>query len=101
MDALMGYDWPGNIRELENTIERAVILGGTEIRLDDIPSKILEYGRTGGKSDPTVPPTLDEVEKNYVLEVLMAQGEDKNAAARVLGIDLSTLYRKLKRFNEE
>lgn len=101
MDALMGYDWPGNIRELENTIERAVILGGTEIRLDDIPSKILEYGRTGGKSDPTAPPTLDEVEKNYVLEVLMAQGEDKNAAARVLGIDLSTLYRKLKRFNEE
>ncbi len=101
MDALMLYDWPGNIRELENTIERAVILGGTEIRLDDIPSKILEYGRTGGKSDPTAPPTLDEVEKNYVLEVLMAQGEDKNAAARVLGIDLSTLYRKLKRFNEE
>ena len=101
MDALMRYDWPGNIRELENTIERAVILGGNEIRLDDLPPKILEHGRTAGTSDPTAPPTLDEVEKNYVLEVLMAQGEDKNAAARVLGIDLSTLYRKLKRFNEE
>jgi len=97
MDALIRYGWPGNIRELENTIERALILGGNEIRLEDLPPKVLAYGAEG----PSARPTLDEVEKNYVLEVLMEQGEDKNAAARVLGIDLSTLYRKLKRFNEE
>ncbi len=98
LNVLIQYDWPGNIRELENTIERAVILGGSDIRLDDLPPKLLKDVDPAASS---ARPTLDEVEKNYVLEVLMAQGEDKNAAARVLGIDLSTLYRKLKRFNEE
>ncbi|HQY68314.1 MAG TPA: sigma-54 dependent transcriptional regulator [Pyrinomonadaceae bacterium] len=99
MDALCGYDWPGNIRELENTIERATILGGNEIRLEDLPAKLLANTRNTDSS--SFGPTLDEVEKKYVLEVLTAFGEDKNATARILGIDLSTLYRKLKKFNEE
>ncbi|HQX56866.1 MAG TPA: helix-turn-helix domain-containing protein, partial [Pyrinomonadaceae bacterium] len=89
----------GNIRELENTIERATILGGNEIRLEDLPAKLLANTRNTDSS--SFGPTLDEVEKKYVLEVLTAFGEDKNATARILGIDLSTLYRKLKKFNEE
>jgi DNA-binding NtrC family response regulator len=101
MSALVNYDWPGNVRELENAVERAVILSGTEITPENLPPKVraaadgvtdergILYGRT-----------LEEIERRYVLEVLRSAGEDKAAAANILGIDLSTLYRKLKRYEE-
>ena len=96
MLALINYTWPGNIRELEHVIERAVILSGDEIDLASLPVKIQATTNNGNVREDR--PTLDEFEKRYVLEVLASVEEDKVAAARMLGIDLSTLYRKLRRY---
>ncbi|MDQ6786743.1 MAG: sigma-54 dependent transcriptional regulator [Acidobacteriota bacterium] len=100
--ALVNYSWQGNIRELQNVVERAFILSGDEINLESLPEKIKSTAennfqtrdREGFRS------TLEEVERRYILEVLNSAGDDKAEAANVLGIDLSTLYRKLKRYEE-
>ena len=99
MSALRNYEWPGNVRELENAVERAFILSGDEIRAEDLPPKIRRSVGTGEWNDNGRPP-LEEVERRYVLETLESTGHDKVAASRILGIDLSTLYRKLKRYEE-
>ena len=102
MSALINYQWQGNIRELQNAIERAFILSKEEIELENLPPKI----RLGAASnfemrDPEgLRPTLEEMERRYILEILKSVGEEKTAAAEILGIDLSTLYRKLKRYEE-
>ena len=96
LDELIAYDWPGNIRELENTIERSFILADDAITPDSLPSKI----HKGGKLDPG-DRSLESVERRHVLEVLDSHGGDKVAAAKTLAIDLSTLYRKLKKYEEE
>jgi DNA-binding NtrC family response regulator len=96
--ALQAYDWPGNVRELENAVERAFVLSGDLIMKHDLPAKIGSGGQRENASDEH--PTLEETEKRYVLEVLDSVGNDKVQAARILGIDLSTLYRKLKRYEE-
>ncbi|HEY6808899.1 MAG TPA: sigma-54 dependent transcriptional regulator [Gemmatimonadales bacterium] len=100
MDAIMVYDWPGNVRELENALERAVILAkGEAIDRNAIPDKITEP-----KAEPLVTershanPTLDVVEQAYITWVLQAEGGNKTRAAEVLGIDPSTLYRKLSKY---
>jgi two-component system response regulator HydG len=100
MDAIMVYDWPGNVRELENALERAVILAkGESIDRNAIPDKITEP-----KTEPLVAershanPTLDVVEQAYITWVLQAEGGNKTRAAEVLGIDPSTLYRKLSKY---
>lgn len=100
MSALLNYRWQGNVRELENAIERAFILSGDEIEVADLPPKI----RSGADSyfdirDPEgLRPTLEEMERRYILEIMKSVGDDKTEAANILGIDLSTLYRKLKRY---
>ena len=99
MSALRNYDWPGNVRELENAVERSFILSGDEITIDDLPPKILRSVGSGEYSE-NGRPSLEEVERRYVLETLESTGHDKVAAAKTLGIDLSTLYRKLKRYEE-
>ena len=99
MSALRNYDWPGNVRELENAVERAFILSGDEITIDDLPPKIRRSVGTGEWSN-NGRPSLEEVERRYVLETLESTGHDKVEAAKILGIDLSTLYRKLKRYEE-
>ncbi len=96
--SLTKYAWPGNVRELEHVIERAVILSGGEINLESLPPKI--QNSPDGRSDRSRP-TLDEIERRYVLEVLMEANDDKTEASNILGIDLSTLYRKLKRYDEQ
>ena len=93
---LIAYDWPGNIRELENTIERSFIMSDDAITPDSLPSKM----HRGGKPDPT-DRSLESVERRHVLDVLDSLGGDKVAAAKALAIDLSTLYRKLKKYDEE
>lgn len=102
MTVLLGYGWPGNVRELRNAIERAYLLSGDEIDVSSLPPKIDD--RTRPEFAAAAPgsgrPTLSELEKDYVMEVLRDAGNDKSAAALILGIDLSTLYRKLKRYNE-
>ena len=100
MAALTNYNWPGNVRELANAIERAAILSSGEIKYEDLPPKMQhkmpdEKGQRDG-----VNLTLDDVERRYVLDVLARAEDDKTLAARVLGIDLSTLYRKLKRYED-
>ncbi len=102
MSVLINHKWTGNVRELENAIERSFILSSDEIELENLPPKI----RAGAKNtletrdSENSRPTLEDVERRYILEILKAVGEDKSAAAEILGIDLSTLYRKLKRYEE-
>jgi DNA-binding NtrC family response regulator len=99
-DVIMVYDWPGNVRELENALERAVTLTkGDLIPRSAIPDKISER-----KAEPLVAerthknPPLDVIEQAYITWVLQAEGGNKTRAAEVLGIDPSTLYRKLSRY---
>lgn len=97
MDALTRYDWPGNVRELENVIERAVILNeGGEIRIEDLPEKILRGPNPKSRFVIDTPVlTLEELEREYILKVLHHTGWQKKRAAEILGINASTLYRKL------
>jgi transcriptional regulator with PAS, ATPase and Fis domain len=100
LEALMQYDWPGNIRELENTIERAVVLSRSEeLELD----ALVYHGISSGSSllspmDGTYR-SLEEVEKEYIKTVLHAQQGNKSQAAKVLGIDRKTLITKIKKYH--
>jgi DNA-binding NtrC family response regulator len=97
MDLLVKYDWPGNVRELENLIERAVILDEDGVvEADDLPDKV-RFGTTtkGSLVIDTPTMTLDELEREYILKVLNYTGWQKKRASEILGINASTLYRKL------
>lgn len=101
MARLIAYDWPGNIRELENAIERAVALGsGPILHVGDLPSG-LHYaaGERMPQADELMP--LEELERRAILRALREAGGDKLAAARLLGIGKTTLYRKLKQYETE
>jgi DNA-binding NtrC family response regulator len=100
LDRLGAYDWPGNVRELENALERAAVLsGGQPIGLDHLPARVVDPPAQSLVADrPADNPTLDVIERAYVLWVLKAEGGNKARAAEVLGIDPSTLYRKLARY---
>jgi two-component system response regulator HydG len=100
MIALLNYDWPGNVRELENAVERAVILSGDEIGLDCLPPKLKEDRTPEIRDREGLRPTLEEIERRYVREILASVEDDKTSAADILGIDLSTLYRKLRKYDE-
>lgn len=101
-ERLLAYAWPGNVRELRNVIERAVALTHYDrIVVEDLPEKIRDYRSSQvliGSEDPTELVPLEEVERRYILHVLQAVGENKTTAARVLGLDRKTLYRKLRQF---
>ena len=100
MAALLNYNYPGNVRELENAVERAFILSGDEIDPESLPPKVKSNSANNFETrDPEgLRPTLEEMERRYILEILKAVADDKAQAANILGIDLSTLYRKLKRY---
>lgn len=101
MRRLMAYDWPGNVRELENAIERAVALSsGIILHVADLPSN-LQYpsSERAPQKDELLP--LDELERRAILRTLRETGGDKLAAARMLGIGKTTLYRKLKQYRLE
>ncbi|HEV8244169.1 MAG TPA: sigma-54 dependent transcriptional regulator [Polyangiaceae bacterium] len=101
-ERLVNYDWPGNVRELENCMERAVALARfDEITLDDLPAKIREHRPTEVftvSDDPNDLPAMHVVEERYIRKVLAAVGGNKTLAAKVLGFDRRTLYRKLERY---
>jgi DNA-binding NtrC family response regulator len=100
MAALINYNWPGNVRELQNAIERGFTLGGDSIDLDSLPPRIREaaQGQFTVRDPDGLRLTLEEVERRYILETLATVDQDKTRASDMLGIDLSTLYRKLKRY---
>jgi two-component system response regulator HydG len=101
---LLEYEWPGNVRELRNAIERAIALARfSQVALEDLPQKIRGYRR------PTVPLEglqaghyypLAEIERRHILQVLEAVDGNKSMAARVLGLDRKTLYRKLLQYGD-
>jgi DNA-binding NtrC family response regulator len=103
LERLGYYDWPGNVRELENALERAAVLsGGKPIGLAHLPARVVDPPAASLVADrPADNPTLDVIERAYVLWVLKAEGGNKARAAEVLGIDPSTLYRKLNRYGVE
>jgi two-component system response regulator HydG len=101
--AMARYDWPGNVRELENALERAAVLTKTEaIDVDALPTKITQpvAARVVSERAP-LNPTLEVIERAYILWVLDSEGGNKAKAAEILGIDPSTLYRKLNRYGME
>jgi DNA-binding NtrC family response regulator len=103
LEVLQAHSWPGNVRELENALERAVILTtGELIDASGLPEKISERHAEPLVSERTAPnPTLDTIERAYILWVLQSEGGNKTRAAEALGIDPSTLHRKLSRFGVE
>jgi DNA-binding NtrC family response regulator len=101
MRRLMAYDWPGNVRELENAVERGVALGsGPILHVGDLPSN-LQQSADDGVLDSDELTTLDEMERRAILRALRETNGDKLAAARLLGIGKTTLYRKLKQYGTE
>ena len=111
---LQEYHWPGNVRELENVIERAVVLTpGSTIKADALPEPSDDLRMLPQRleclaeadlmitaedfSDLVI--VLDTIERAYIEHVLRAEGGNKTRAAEVLGIDPSTLYRKIKRYD--
>jgi signal transduction histidine kinase len=99
-EKLLAYDWPGNVRELQNWAERAVTLAVLdEIGVDDLPPKIRDH-RPAPRIDDAAALTLAEVERRHVLRVLQSTGGNRTATARVLGLDRTTLWRKLERYAE-
>lgn len=101
---LMKYHWPGNIRELQNTVERTVILTREQtIQADDIqlsaldlPKELLEVP---AKTETNPEQSLEEIEQQHILSVLEETGWNKSKASQILGIERSTLDRKLKKYN--
>jgi two-component system response regulator PilR (NtrC family) len=94
---LESYDWPGNVRELEHLVEQLVITAeeGRVIRVEDVKKLLVKPAEVGRVK------SLKEVEREHILNVLRSTGYNKREAANILGIDLSTLYRKLKEIGYE
>nr|WP_321415449.1 sigma-54 dependent transcriptional regulator [uncultured Allomuricauda sp.] len=92
LEVLQRYSWPGNIRELENVVQRAVIMCDGKITLEHLPDELkykIDFPQEGFK-------TLQEKEKEYIQEVLLSTQGNKTKAAEILGINRKTLREKLK-----
>jgi DNA-binding NtrC family response regulator len=102
-EKLLGYPWPGNVREVRNVMERAVTLTMHDhVTVEDLPDRIVEHQRSElVLTEETELVTLEELEKRYILQVLQAVGGSKSIAAKTLGLDRTTLWRKLERFRIE
>lgn len=106
MEQMRSYRWPGNVRELKNVVERAVVLArGDYIDLEDLTlSKLSTVGDTADNMpapDAFEPLSLDEMERRHILCTLRATGWNKSQAASILGIERSTLDRKIRRYEME
>jgi transcriptional regulator with GAF, ATPase, and Fis domain len=97
VNALVNYEWPGNVRELENTIERLVVFSRGEIDVGDLPAAVIAAPTLREQLFDGLP-TLDELERRYLLHVLQEVGGNRSRAAETLGIDRRSLYRMAERF---
>lgn len=105
LELLRAYAWPGNVRELKNMVERAMVLSRSPV----LPAELLPREIAGSKSandnggcpqpDHQDYRSLAEMEREYILKVLLAEGDNRTSAAKVLGISRSTLHEKLKKYN--
>ncbi len=101
---LLQYDWPGNVRELENCIERAMALSrDEEVALEDLPRKIRDFKSDqvsieGEESTDEELLTLEQIEARYIRRVMKAVEGNKSKAARILGLDRRSLYRRLDKY---
>jgi DNA-binding NtrC family response regulator len=107
LSVLAGYDWPGNVRELENAVERAALHArGDEIVEDDLPTKVQSgdsraralHSKSGVAALYVDLPSLDELERRYLVHVLETVGGNRTRAAEIMRIDRRTLYRMAERF---
>ena len=100
LEALQRHDWPGNVRELENALERAAVLAASgPIPVSALPDRVREQPEVRLVDESAPPnPTMEVIERAYIRWVLDAESGNKTRAAEVLGIDPSTLYRKLNRY---
>jgi DNA-binding NtrC family response regulator len=104
-ERLLAYDWPGNVRELQNCIEGAIALTRfDQIGVDDLPARVRQYRcSTAPPASPSAPADdeilpMDEVERRHIMRALEATKGSRTVAARLLGLDRKTLYRKLLRY---
>ncbi|RLB35269.1 MAG: sigma-54-dependent Fis family transcriptional regulator, partial [Deltaproteobacteria bacterium] len=101
MALLKAYPWPGNARELKNTIERAMhVAEGGQITVDDLPNRIRGYyqARNTASSPGLLRQVLEDAERRAIAQALRFTGGNKAQAARILGIHRTALYQKLKRY---
>jgi DNA-binding NtrC family response regulator len=104
-ERLLAYPWPGNVRELRNCIERAMALTQYDkIVVDDLPPKVREHAGSAivvASADPSELLSLEELERRYIRHVLNSATGNKTIAARILGLDRKTLYRKIEKYGLE
>jgi transcriptional regulator with PAS, ATPase and Fis domain len=102
LEALMRHPWPGNVRELRNTIERLVASSrGSMLEAFDLPHTVVTPPPTDDDQPFADLPTLDNLERRYLLHVLEATQGNRTRAAEILGVDRRTLYRMAERFGIE
>ena len=108
MEALAGYDWPGNVRQLKNAVETLVIFHqGRVVTLDDLPAELHQSSGAAARREQPVqvadgtPRTMEAIERQAILETLARTGGHRAQAAHLLGIGLRTLQRKLKEYKDQ
>jgi transcriptional regulator with PAS, ATPase and Fis domain len=105
MAMLERHSWPGNVRELQNVVERAVLLGkGPVITVNDLPPEVRSTGpviMTSAVGHKSLKEALEGPEREIIREVLESNGWNRNATADQLGINRTTLYKKMKRLGLE
>lgn len=101
-ERILAYPWPGNVRELRNCMERAVALTQYDtIVVDDLPPKVRAYAGPSivvASTNPSELLSLEELEGRYIQHVLTSVSGNKTIAARILGLDRKTLYRKIEKY---
>ena len=102
MERLMAYDWPGNVRELHNVMERGFILADNGIITERcLPLELIELTDNHKVDTTTLFPTLEQLDKDYIIKVLNHVDGNRSKASEILGISRKTLYRKLLNNDEE